>query len=725
MTSHRAQSAFRCIAGVCVVEAIVLTLLAGCGGAEPTGTPAPVLTPASAAPSQVLETGTPSAATPTVAPPTGTPLPATSGGEGLIAFVSTRDGNGEIYVMNADGSNPQRLTNWRQWDGYPDWSPDGRQIAYYSYLKNKEWVIKVMDADGSNPRQLTDNGICDGAPYWSPDGARIAYTSDADCTAEHREIYVMNADGSHQINLTQNEADDGGSSWSPNSTQLVFSSNRDGNYELYAMDADGSNVRRLTENAAADYAPAWSPDGTQIAFYSDRDGNAEIYVMDAAGDEHGSRPPRNLTNNPAEDWFPRWSPDGNRITFSSKRDGNLEIYTMNVDGSDVRRLTDSPREDFNSVWQPWPANAQGDTWIKTYAGDPRWAALDGLVTGDGGYLLVGATNYSHQNTADEDVYLVRTDAAGEIVWDRTYGGDDFDRGNAVLEAEGGYVILGETASMGAGDWDMYLLRVDQEGNELWSSTFGGPRQERANAIRQTSDGGYILVGQTSSFGSGGADLYLVKTDELGGEVWSQTYGGEDDEEGNDVQQTPNGGFLVLAQVTHGGGVYQQQNPDVYLLRTDESGDEIWSDVWAEENVEGGHVLLPVSDGGYLIVGIEGAAGSQSDIDFLLVKIDAAGNQVWKRTPGDDRAVDYGTDAIELADGGYLLTGMFSESGRGAIPLLRTDVDGDLVWVRALAGGRGNKAGMRLLPAPDGGYLIVGVTTESGRGFETILVKATN
>jgi hypothetical protein len=345
-----------------------------------------------------------------------------------------------------------------------------------------------------------------------------------------------------------------------------------------------------------------------------------------------------------------------------------------------------------------------------------------LATSGGGYLLVGATNYSHQNTASEDIYLVKTDAVGDIIWERAYGGDDFDRGNAVLEVEDGYVILGETASIGAGDWDMYLFQVDREGNQIWHRTLGGPRQERASAIRQTADGGYILVGRTASFGAGGTDLYLVKTDEVGGEVWSQTYGGEDDEEGNDVRQTPDGGFLVLAQVTHSAGVYHTQNPDVYLLKTDELGNQIWSQVWAEENVEGGHVLLPVADGGYLIVGIEGAAGSQSDIDFLLAKIDAAGNQLWERTLGDEGAVDYGTDAIELPGEGYLITGMSSQRGRGAVPLLKTDAAGEVVWTRTLAGGPGNKAAMRAIPGPDGGYLIVGLTDEFGRGFETILIK---
>ncbi len=307
-------------------------------------------------------TPSPSAATSVSAAETPMPTPSS---QGLIAFVSTRDGNGEIYVMRADGSDPRRMTNWGQWDGYPDWSPappeggtGGRQIAYYSYINSKSWVIKVMNADGGNVRQLTDGGACDGAPYWSPDGAQIVYSSDAECNAERREIYVISAEGGTPRNLSNNAADDIAGTWSPDGKQIVFSSNRDGNYELYVMDADGGNVRRLTNNSADDYAPAWSPaspeGGDQIAFYSNRDGNDEIYVMNVDGSNV-----RRLTNNTAVDWFPRWSPappeggtGGKQITFSSKRDGNLEIYVMSADGSNVQRLTNSPGDDFNSVWQP-------------------------------------------------------------------------------------------------------------------------------------------------------------------------------------------------------------------------------------------------------------------------------------------------------------------------------------------------------------------------------------
>jgi dipeptidyl aminopeptidase/acylaminoacyl peptidase len=690
---------------------IVLMLFASCRQA--TIAPAPEATASLAAVATPVQAAVQEQAT---TPPLG--------GDGLIAFVSDRDGNGEIYVMNADGSDQRRLTHFRDFDGVPTWSPDGRQLAYYTHLSHSRWIIQTMDADGGNQRALTDNDACDGAPFWSPDGARIAFTTAFDCDPDNREIVVMNADGSNQVKLTDNDADDYLSAWSPDSQQIAFVSDRDGNDEIYIVNADGNAPRRLTDSSSHDHMPAWSPNGKQIAFVSDRSGNDEIYVIDVNGETA-----RQLTNHPSTDWFPFWSPDGTQLLFSSKRDsGDLDVYVMNADGTNLRQLTDNPRQDFNAVWQPRPgggAPVQGsaDTWVKTYATDPVWAALDGLSTADGGYLLVGSTNYSHRNFRQEDVYLARMDLTGDIVGAKTYGGDGFDRGNAVVQADGGgFVVLGDTESSGAGDWDMLLLRVDADGTELWSKTFGGPAQERGSVLQRTADGGYILFGSTKSYGAGGSDLYLVKTDDLGNEIWSRTYGGELDEEGNDVCHTPDGGYFILAQVLQSARLYTDQNPDVFLLRIDGAGNEIWSQVWEEENVAGGHVLLPTSDGGYIIAGITSSAGSEGDIDFLFLKIDADGNLIWDRPISDGSAVDYGIDVIETSDGGYLITGMFNSGSRGAIPLIKTDNSGQIVWRRNLIEGQGNKAGMRVLNDPDGGYVIVGNTDEHRRGFETVLIK---
>ena len=258
---------------------------------------------------------------------------------GTIAFDSHRDGNYEIYVMNAAGSGVTRLTNSPEDDEDPAWSPDATKIAFDSHSE-----IYVMDADGSGLTRLTNNPAADFSPAWSPDGTKIAFVSSRD---GNYEIYVMNADGSDVTRVTDNPADDLGPAWSPDGTKIAFGSTRDGNLEIYVMNANGSGRTRLTNNPAGDISPAWSPDGTKISFWSTRDGNDEIYVMNA----DGSGVTR-LTDNPAADAYAAWSPDGTKIAFESDRAGNFELYVMNADGSGVTRLTNDPADDLHPAWRP-------------------------------------------------------------------------------------------------------------------------------------------------------------------------------------------------------------------------------------------------------------------------------------------------------------------------------------------------------------------------------------
>ncbi len=287
--------------------------------------------------------------TPTPTPrPTATLIPTEAG---RIAFYSNRDGDFEIYVMNADGTGAKNLTDNSAWDAAPSWSPDGRRIVFQSD-RDGDVEIYVMNADGTGAKKLTDNSARDAAPSWSPDGRRIVFQSDRD---GGWEIYVMNADGTGAKKLTDNSAEDWSPGWSPDGRHIAFDSNRDGDVEIYVMNADGSGAKKLTDNSARDGGPSWSPDGQRIAFDSNRDGDVEIYVMNADGT--GAK---KLTDNSAEDWSPGWSPDGRHIVFDSNRDGDVEIYVMNADGTGAKKLTDNSADDHWPRWAPVSPSADAN-----------------------------------------------------------------------------------------------------------------------------------------------------------------------------------------------------------------------------------------------------------------------------------------------------------------------------------------------------------------------------
>lgn len=344
----------------------LLALAAACGGSGPDGEPSPApeaspsLTPTTAA-SPETAVATPTETAEVCRPDVTDPQPAPSGGDpsGRIMFVRLDNNDREIWVMNADGSDETNVTNSPDTpDDESDWSPDGKQIVFFSSERDETGgvFLYVMDADGSNVRRLIEGPGGDVSPKWSPDGKCIAFSRSG-------MLAVANADGSNVQTVmpsqpaSEAEPCTAGSfvgGWSPDGQRLTYYSailhpGGENDFWVCAMDYDGSNIEVLVEEPldALHAEPAWSPDGKYITFRDDRDGNYDVYLLNLETGEE-----TNVSNHPGADIEPAWSPDGEWLVFASMRDGspNFDIYIMRRDGSDLQRLSTHPAKDSYPAW---------------------------------------------------------------------------------------------------------------------------------------------------------------------------------------------------------------------------------------------------------------------------------------------------------------------------------------------------------------------------------------
>ena len=354
---------------------------------------------------------------------------------------------------------------------------------------------------------------------------------------------------------------------------------------------------------------------------------------------------------------------------------------------------------------------------RTYGGGDVDYGNSVQQTTDGGFIVAGQT--SSFGAGIYDFYLVKTDAHGDTQWTRTYGGTNFDYGwSARQTSDGGYIIVGETQSRGAGNVDVYLVKTDANGDTVATRTFGGTGYDYGYSVQQTADSGYVIAGVTSSFGSGVRDVYLVKTNAACNTLWTTTFGGANYEEGRSVQQTADGGYIIAGCTgSYGAGCY-----DFYLVKTDGNGGEMWTKTFGSYGWEYAQSVQQTTDGGYIVVGYTDYLGAGS-YDIYLVKTDSNGDRLWARTFGSD-TFDLGYSVQQTADGGYVMAGCTESfsSGYTDVYLIKTNADGDTLWTRKF-GGTGSDAGYSVQQTADGGYVIAGSTESFGAGYgDVYLIK---
>jgi hypothetical protein len=264
-----------------------------------------------------------------------------------------------------------------------------------------------------------------------------------------------------------------------------------------------------------------------------------------------------------------------------------------------------------------------------------------------GYIIAGYTGYTWQI----DLFIAKTDVNGNILWTKIMGDSEaFDRGNSVQQTkDGGYIIAGCTQTYGAGGSDAWLIKLDYEGNEEWNNTYGGTNSDFANSVKQTSDGGYIITGETDSYGLNG-DIFLVKTDSLGNEEWIKTFGGNGWDGGNCVQQTTDKGYIITGWCTTTMGDH-----DIYLIKTDENGEEEWNKTFGEKYHDECFSVQQTAYGGYFLTGFSSTDPIHWLPEVYLLKTDSLGNEEWNKKLMKNEQNE-GYFGKQTTDGGYIITG---------------------------------------------------------------------
>ncbi|MCK4412317.1 MAG: T9SS type A sorting domain-containing protein [Candidatus Eisenbacteria sp.] len=364
-----------------------------------------------------------------------------------------------------------------------------------------------------------------------------------------------------------------------------------------------------------------------------------------------------------------------------------------------------------------PQASAAPLWTQTYGGSQYdWGRMV-QQTDDGGYVIVGDT-YSF-GVGSYDVWLIKTDADGDILWTATYGGINEERGYSVQQTtDGGYIIAGTTCSYGAGTYDVWLVRADTDGTELWAKTFGGTSWDWGWSAQQTQDGGYIITGYTESYGPGVSAVWLIKTDEDGNSIWTKTFGGSSSDYGCSVQQTSDEGYIIVGDTySYGAG-----SRDIWLIRTNSDGDSLWTRTFGGSSSDGATSVRQTEDGGHIVTGYTKSFGA-GEADVWTIKTDCNGATVWAETYGGAQS-DYGSSVRQTVDGGYFTVGYTESYGAGNddVWLIRTASNGDTLWTETYGGSNFDRgrSGQETL---DGGYIVVGETYSFEEGeYNVLLMK---
>ncbi len=349
-------------------------------------------------------------------------------------------------------------------------------------------------------------------------------------------------------------------------------------------------------------------------------------------------------------------------------------------------------------------------WARSFGGTQDDAPAAAAVSADGGHLLIGRSGSFGSGPAS--LWVLKTDQYGIPAWEKSFTGTKEESGAAVAATDdGGSLLAGSTSSFGAGLDDLWLLKLDSDGAIEWEKSYGGPDRDWTESLAATSDGGFIVAGTTSSFGLGASDIWILKINADGSIGWQKTYGGSYDDYARTVCQTSDGGFVVAGETTDFGA----GQSDIWILKLDQGGIIEWEKTYGGWDFDHVSALITTPDDGYALVGSTSSFGAGSS-DLWMLKLGYAGEIEWQKTYGESYG-DYGRD-LALSGDCFMVAGHNEPTGVGSgdFWVLRLGHDGSIEWQK-LFGGNDDDFARALVPLAVPGFLVVGETRSFGPGGE--------
>ncbi len=360
------------------------------------------------------------------------------------------------------------------------------------------------------------------------------------------------------------------------------------------------------------------------------------------------------------------------------------------------------------------------SWSKLYSGA---TAVDGwpyivIQTCDGGFAIAGRQATGSGNFA---FWLLKTNAKGQLQWSKTYGGSSYSKVVTLIQTQdGGYLLGGDTWAY-SGFYDAFLIKTNAQGDMNWSKVYGGSGVDTVLSVLQTKDGGYIWAGDTSSFGSGGYDFWVVRIDTTGNIIWDKTYGGTSDDVANRIIPTADGGYAVFGSTWS----YSARSADWWLVKIDSNGNKQWDKSYDGNGWDDPRATLQTCDGGYVMFGSTASGVLSSDMKIWLVKADNSGNLLWSKTYGGSGTEQAGWSLINTKDGGFAFVGRTTSLGAGGNDFwfVKTNSNGVLQFNQTY-GGVSDDIGTSATGTNDGGFALAGYTNSfnNGDSYSVWLIK---